>query len=444
MKCRFLNKRRRGNLVVILAATGAVLMLAATLTLQITTKAKMGVSLREDKKYDVDLDSSVELAKNMFMSYLEDEMIEVTYRGNQQTLTSGLTYLTNNATSFKDVFSEAGVTPYIAHSSGGKTKMLDVMDTNLVLAGTQLNMDIDSATSSATFIGTSLPVYNLLSLFNINNPTTISSGATVGMKTTSQIPAIEFEIKVENQNRTLVTKYTVLGINVVREIIGATGNGPNRVITARLTTDLSSAKFNLTDIQLIQNVAQTAYSAPAVFNNMGNLMMSATESNGAGVGTDVNTETGISNDYRNAIMTQCVAYSGYPYKMIHDEGCMVDPPQYLDCSAYVWKVYTKAGLDTPLLSTRQMVNSSTWVWIPFSQIRQGDILIGVGTERHHTMVYIGYEDGQHYVFEASNPSKLSGISTYSGNTFDKDAIVRPIDVNNNLYYAYRHVALLTQ
>lgn len=441
MKCKFLNKRRRGNLVVIMAATGAILMLAATLTLQITTKAKMGVSLREDKKYDVDLDSSVELAKNMFMSYLEDDMVDIRYKGNQQTLETGLVYLDTPETYFPDIFAEAGVTPYISHTSGGKTKMLDTMDSNLVLASTQLNMDVDSATSSATFIGTSLPVYNLLTLFNINNPNTISSGSEVGMKTTTQIPAIEFEVRVENQNRTLVTKYTVLGINIVREIIKVAGNGPDRVIDARLTVDLSSTKFNLTDIQLIQNVAQTTYSAPAVFNNMGTLMMSATEYNGSGSSTGTGTETAVSTNIRNEILTQCVAYSGYPYKMIHDEGCMSDPPQYLDCSAYVWKVYTKAGLQTPLLSTRQMVTSSTWVWIPFSQIQPGDILIGVGNDRHHTMVYIGYEDGQHYVFEASNPSKLSGISTYSGNTFDMDAIVRPADINNNLYYAYRHVNL---
>lgn len=432
MKCNI--KNHRGNLPIILVATAAFIILASTLTLQITTKAKMGVSLREDKKYDVDLDSSVELVKNMFMTCLESQSINAIYKGNDETPTSGLIYLNNDPSEYSDLFTSIGSNAYINHESGGKTKMLNLMDEKLVAVSIPLNIDLDAATSSVTFNGLSLNNYNLLSLFNKSNPTYISSETATGMKTTSSCPPILFEIKVENQNRTLTAKFTVIGINIVRIITNDSGSGSSRVCSAKFTADISDIKFNLTDIKLIQNVAGTTYSAEEVMSNMGYMGVStySLSNEGTQIGSDIKTE----------LMTQCLNYSGYPYKMIHDEGCIVDPPQYLDCSAFVWKVFNKAGLETPLLTTREMVQSDAWVWIPFSEIQQGDILIGVGNSRHHTMVYIGYQDGKHYVFEASNPSRLSGISTYRGETFDTNAIVKPVDINNNLFYAYRHASLV--
>ena len=420
--------KKRGNLVLVLAAIGAMVILAATLTLQITTKAKMGISLREDKKYDVDLDSAVELGKNMLIAALKDENATIIYQGDSRTPTSGYTYLTSQPNQYLDIFYDLGTSSYMVHSSGGKTKMLDLMDENLVLSSTLLNMDVDMATSSASFVGLALNDYNLVSLYTVNGADYVSVNSTAGMKTTVSMPAIEFEVKVENQNRTLTATYTLLGASIVQEILSVSNTGTQPLITAKLTTDLTNAKFNLTNISLVQNVAQTTYSAPAVFQNMETWNVNI---------ADV-------SSIRNTIMTKCVEYSGYPYKMIHDEGVTIDPPLYLDCSAYVWKVYTKAGLETPLLSTRQMVNSDTWVWIPFSEIQQGDILIGVGNDRHHTVIYVGYEDGKHYVFEASNPSKLSGLSTYGGTTFNTEATVKPLDINDNMFYAYRHKSLMTQ
>lgn len=432
MKCKF--KKRRGNLIITIVAVAAFIILSSTLTLQITTKAKMGVSLREDKKYDVDLDSSIELTKNMILTCLERQSLTAIYKGNDQTFTTGLIYLNNSASEYPDIFSDIGSGGYIAHTSGGKTKMLNTMDSKLVSASIPLNIDLDATTSSATFSGLSLDRYNLLSLFHQSNPTYISEATTSGMRTTSSCTPILLELKVENQNRTLTAKYTVIGINIVRTITSATGSNNSKVCTARFTFDLANVKFNLTDIKLVQNVAGTFYSASEVMSNMGYMGVSS-------YSVRENEVSGVF-DIQNEIMTQCINYSGYPYKMVHDEGCIAEPPQYLDCSAYVWKVFNKAGLETPLLSTREMVESDAWVWIPFSEIQPGDILIGVGNTRHHTMVYIGYQDGKYYVFEASNPSRLSGISTYSGDTFDMEAIERPIDINNNLFYAYRHTSLV--
>lgn len=117
---------------------------------------------------------------------------------------------------------------------------------------------------------------------------------------------------------------------------------------------------------------------------------------------------------------------GIPYKSCrHNDGCDgycydSNNPSHLDAGTFIWKVFNDANLKTNSLTCSSFLKDTSFERIAWADRKPGDILVTLGEEKEHAMIYVRDQGNTLVVAEAKSGKDTQVTYLARGSTIYAD------------------------